>query len=412
MVAHKMVPLYFLLSLYAPVYPGFSAEQDRAETIVHHLAVMTEFKTKQQERVKKGTLKKNKKVFRCASDIHRNMPELRDIIAKQWPDFLRKHKALTERVFDKEREYTRTHYVFYHAQRSIFRILQDFLQILGETLHIARSVRDFKPLRSWVGMAFVVDANTFIDTLNAQYPGGWNEIHMDMASKILSVNLALFGNCSRVAQYECTFDYFARGYNIKNIDLAGILREIFEHYNFNTRYIDELVTLGKEIETQEGLLMQLCIPKKLVNTCAYICLPCAIPIDFKIPGCTFDQERKRNVYISEVLEQYRQGKKFTQALEESRKQLAGDGWLPHDGALILDLLQARLVFSRDILLNPDAGVVATRYSTLDPTVEHWYQQRLRTIVHALFTDFIASGGYTKIPGELKLAKFCSIVTHS
>ncbi len=414
MISYKTLLIFLLISgICFAIGTQYASKADRASVMAHHLAVITELKTRCAEKIEPATSKTAKKTVWCASDVylHRTSPQLRERVEQQWPDFLNQHQTLVNAIVENERMYTKLmYYIFYHAQRSSFRILQDVLKALAEILHVDRSFATFRPMRSWLGMAASLDANTLIDTLNKQNPQGWTDGQPDIASKMLSVNLSLFGNTGHAAHGECTFDYFARGYSMLGVDLHSIFETIFDYYHLNKKYIQELLDLGKQVETKEGLLMQICIPKSLVNHCAYISLPFGHPITVGLPGCTFDVNRTRNCYISEVLDNYRQGSIFIHKLQHMYDKSGMFYGGNQSGEDIFDALQARLVFSKNILLNPHSGVVILRYSTLDAAIEADYTKKLHALLHKIVSDFILKGGYKKIASEFKLAKFCSLAT--
>ena len=235
--------------------------EDRAELLVKHLELMRELKTTLVAKYEATNKSIEQDLSAAATDAHLNFSELKKVVDKEWEEFFVAHFDLVNTILERERAYTDEYYVFYHAQRKELRILQDFLREIYEYFQVTQSLNNFHFLRFWKDKPLSVDANTFIDESNKKGP--WNDQDRDKASLLLSVNLSLFGNCTAISGSCCTFDYFMSSYSMLDIDIRGIVEDVFNTFKFDKKYVDQLIDLNKINETKEGSLFQIFIPKKM-----------------------------------------------------------------------------------------------------------------------------------------------------
>jgi hypothetical protein len=386
--------LIFLMSVssfFQTIFIYAGLDNSRAQLLVNHLDVIRELKTtftvKQEGRF--SSLKKQK--IESQTDIHRKYSCLNKIINENWGQFLTDHKQFVDSIIECERQYTNDYYVFYHAQRQELRVFQDFLKEMYEFLKINKGLKDFHFLRFWHDMPVAADANSFIDENNKK--GYWNDSEGGMQKILLSVNLALFGSCTEVAAGECTFDYFLKSRSIAYYDTISLFGEVFKFFDFDKKYISELANLQYMIKTQEGTLFQIFIPRKLIDKCGYLSRAFGIPYDKEVPGADFNVTLKRHKTISEPLNMYRQGPVPIKPISVKRyknvrtKKIA----IKSDDsnkAYVIDKMQARLIFSQDMMLNPDSGIKVYRYTTVSAPDMARYQMNLKEIAHNLFVDWL------------------------
>jgi len=357
--------------------------EDRAELLVKHLDLMRELKTTIVDKYDTQVAHAKKSELDAPTDAHTKISYLKTIIDSQWGSFLKKNKKFVDSILDHEREHIDDYYVFYHAQRKELRIFQDFLKEIYEYFQVTQSLKSFQFLRFWKEMPISVDANTFIDDNNKK--GYWNDTAGGMYKLLLSVNLSLFGSCTAISSSECTFDYFMNCRSIINIDIREIFKEIFKVFNFDQKYINKLVALNKICETKEGTLFQFFIPKELVDHCAYLSHAFGIPYTSHVPGSDFDPAKGRHQTISRTLDVYRKGP----GLIDGYKKDPAMKYLPDQNiADMVDKMQGRLIFSRDMLLNPSSGIKIYRYTTASDNAMAEYTEQLKKIAHQIFVDWL------------------------
>ncbi len=359
--------------------------EGRAELLVKHLDLMRELKTTIADKYGQKSVQQKKSKLDAPTDAHNKFSYLRSLIDSNWSTFFEKNKKFVESIIARERENIDNYYVFYHAQRNGLRVFQDFLREIYEYFQITQSLRSFHFLRFWKDMPETTDANTFIDENNKK--GYWNDSGGGMYKFLLSVNLSLFGSCTAVSCCECTFDFFVNSKNIISVNSKDILNEIFDMFKFDKKYIDSLASLENLIQTKEGNLYQFFIPKKVVDHCAYLSHAFGIPYNSAVPGCGFDQTKCRHANISKVLDAYRQGSALVDAY---KKDSAHTNESESSVALLVDQMQGRLIFSRDMLLNPASGIKIYRYTTASDQVVACYTKQLKNITHQIFVDWLQS----------------------
>lgn len=394
-----------------------SISQDQAELLTRHLAVIRELKTtRSQSHASAHATKKVNPNFQAVSDVHMSCINFSETVKTEpnWQSFVTSHSELVNSILEKERGYADTHCVFYHAQHKDFMIVQDLLKEIFEFIMINKDLYDFQFLRPWYIFPPKINANKFIDKTNKKNPYGWTDHQTELSTKLLSVNLALFGNFTLISGGECTFDYFLNCLSIcfDNDKISRLLHDIITHFNFNECYLNRLLDLKKYISCKEGILHQIFIPKKLVPSNSYISLPLGIPLKSKFPGCSYDQAKQRNLNLLEIVQHY-QDRSIIDAINKDQEFIKSCGlsfeYYDHTPALkretkIIDRLQARLIFSRKILCNPKSGIKIFRYTTLEAIDMASYKKELKEIAQMMFSEWLASQSMDHLVQHTPIAK--------
>lgn len=189
-------------------------------------------------------------------------------------------KELFEMIISKEMEYKDDFYVFYHGQVREFMLIQDLYQGLYEWLY-KKAFKDFVMLR-----VPDKDLNKFrsvVDFLRKHIKNGaiknfYFDSNDDIKKMLLSVNPSLFGNSRSPG--ECTFYYFIYSNNASYFDTSSLVKNVFDYFklkNYFDMYEDEVNEIKTLLSAREsnktGILLQIFIPKALVNDIAYRCRP-------------------------------------------------------------------------------------------------------------------------------------------
>jgi len=82
----------------------------------------------------------------------------------------------------------------------------------------------------------------------------------------LSVNLALYGNY--LNPFECSIAYFMAGESISFP--TNILESTCKFFGFHKLETERLYSLAQQLDTESGMLMQILIPKNIVNDIVYL----------------------------------------------------------------------------------------------------------------------------------------------
>lgn len=368
--------------------------EDRAGLLVKHLDLMRELKTTvgyRNEALNKEIKTANSST--SASDAHLSFPGLKEIVDREWEEFFVTHFDLVDTALERERSHANDYYVFYHAQRKEFRVVQDFIREIFEYIRVCEEQKAFQFLRFWGDIPNFANAENFIDETNKKYGPLWNDHNPEIAKQLLSVNLSLFGNCTMIAAWECSFDYFmaSRSVMFAHAELKTLFDVIFRYFGFDNKYISDLIALAQVIDTKEGSLFQIFIPWQIVDDCAYICTPGGVPIANPLKEGDFDIQKGRHVTISHILAQYRKA-------------------IPNiDHPYAIDKLQARLVFSWDKLLNPASGIKIYRYTTVSDQALASYKKQLKEIVQTMLRDWLSSNNSCQAIQGTQFATLCDQV---
>ncbi|HEV2601147.1 MAG TPA: ankyrin repeat domain-containing protein [Candidatus Babeliales bacterium] len=299
-------------------------------------------------------------------------------IRKTWKDELRKYgNTIIQQILENEERYRDTHFVFYHGQRQENRIIIELLRNLYNSGHSENPLRsDFEFLRFWKEGSDYKDVNSYLDSFGIPNPFSvarmaLNDLKPEIRTVLLSVNAVLFGNFDQSG--SCTWNYFLKNFNIDDF-VESALKEIFTQVNIDHKFITDLSDIVKRFPTRTGDLVQIFIPKNMVNEYAYLSEIYGIPkrgyiVD--VDGNTiarddYDQIRQRYVRSSGVLE-------FLQVQGKNIKDL--------------EHLQLRLFFSKTgPLLNPDMGARMFRFTTLSPEQMQEYRDAVETVSNKLFAN--------------------------
>lgn len=279
-----------------------------------------------------------------------------------WGKQLTTYKSIIDQVMSKESELKDDYYVFYHAQQSYNRIFHDLMNETYQLLAMEPDFKDFRFLRAWFNSPEKINVHEFFSMYESFLSTSWQ--YFD-SQQMLCANLALFGNSN--SAYECTFFYFVNNANIIPPSLYVCLQEFLDTFKFDHKFINDLLDLGNMATTQEGLLYQIFIPKNQVDKYAYLSYVGTAPWNKPVNTIYFDTTKKRHTALSPILEQY-----------------CNDPFsIPE-----IDRIQARILLSQDLLLNPKSGIKVYRYTTLDPKIDEVYQLKLKNVLNEMVTHWL------------------------
>lgn len=290
-----------------------------------------------------------------------------DYYKKLLNDFYKaQYKQLIDTVVEREYQFCNDYYVFYHGQSKAFRVLQDFLKELYAFINITAPYNRFEFLRISHLAASTFNQNSFIDAHEGADLGfvHWNDTSSEMIKNMICVNLALFGNLS--FQSEQTFSYFKFSSSLAGLwVLDSITNQLFTDFGFNPAYIVKLKELAKQVDTAEGNLFQIFVPKNKVDQYVYLSHDYGTPYRAVIEPSVYDYAKQRHTKISSVLDQY----------------IKDPMSIPN-----FDLMQARMLMSQDGILNPNSGVKIFRYITASDENILKYRKSVKDLAFTVFSD--------------------------
>ena len=275
------------------------------------------------------------------------------------------------KLVQREREHADDYYVFYHGQRSEHRILQDFWLKTMEMMQLT-TTKDFIPIRFPDPKDFKpISPTNFIQEMKSRE---LNDHDSDIAKHLLSSNIALFGNHEEFG--ESSLHYYLNGCNWSDCNIRKFLEQSFEYYDFDPKFIEDLsddrVFLKKDPGNlwnsgNSGNLLQIFIPKKIVEQCAYIS---------HALGCPFTYNLGLEGYDASLGYQKQIGP-FLQGCEADK--VTGYN---------LKYAQARILITQDIMLNPQSGVKIFRETALPKDETDHYIQQMDHITTQIMIDWL------------------------
>ncbi len=330
------------------------------------------------------------------SQAHMSLPEIKNAIEKTYNT--KPYQAIISQALAREQTYKNDYYVFYHGLDYQWRLAQDVYTRLYAHYHpeiFNKNVTDFIFLR-FGGTFPSLTPKEFL--LGELYKNGLINDHGAMGEKLLSANLALFGNVG--VPSECSWEYFMKSRKHLNPD-AKIYEKIMDHFGLPHTYIKELLSLIDIYKTKEEMLLQIFVPKNVVDEIGYEAWIRGNPaqeelMDWVLASvrskrypktqqsldaltALFKNEQEKNPIFRDLITEVKENRfKLSSFLHIYR----------NDPASIKNInsIMARLIITSAILLNPRSGVKMFRYSTAtDAQLKH-YDERLNEIMNKITAE--------------------------
>jgi len=192
------------------------------------------------------------------------------------PDVASIPVELVHQIIGRERAMADTHYVFYNAQAPEIIPLQDILKETTNWLHIRSVAQGFELVRTPERKHDIEEElYAFMTKIFIKHGGNNFDAIPGIREIVLSTNLSLFGNSlePRLTGSSTFYDYFANATSGRsNIDVKNLLDSFAKQFNFNEKFIADLTAIAQQeaSETKNGELLQIFIPKNLVDKVAWL----------------------------------------------------------------------------------------------------------------------------------------------
>ena len=323
-----------------------------------------------------------------------SLPAMKNLIAKHYN--IAAYGKVVDAIIARERQYKDNYYVFYHGTDNVWRLPQDLytqLYVYFNPLELNPS-KDFKFLR--FEDVYAPAPKDFLT--NELKKGGLINDHGTMGAILLSVNLSLFANVGYPT--ECTWEYFVQSRGHLNPD-RSIYEKIMNIFGLTHKYIPELMSLVKLYETKEETIVQIFVPKDKVDEIGYLAWVKGIPADEDtinwVESHVADKTFSKRQFAIEELETVFHREKEHNPIFRNLLRRAEQGDFSLDSFLKIyrnhpedikniNIMSARLIFTPDVLLNPNAGVKFFRYSTAKPDQLERYHKRLNEVVNKILSE--------------------------
>jgi len=336
------------------------------------------------------------------SQAHLSLRKIRELIARNYN--INPYLNVIVSALVREGELKKTHYAFYHAQDSIWRIPQDLYRKLYEQLDpLSRKIKDFEFLR-WNLPKKEEGAQEFMIKGLKRF-GLIDDTKEEAKVFLLSANIALFGNVGN--QTECTWEYFVNQPSHRKLT-PGDFEDVLDIFGASHKYIGELMNLSNFLRTKENTLVQIFVPKEIVDYISYLAFASGMPADqetmawilqnvklrkkfhkphkymdaFRETTRVFREKQEKNPLFKELLERAEEG---DFSVSELLEIYCNTPWKIDN----INYLQARLVFSNKILTTPDIGIKFFRYDTIPWEKTEKYGKKLDEIVDQIIQELVS-----------------------
>ncbi|HEV2601497.1 MAG TPA: ankyrin repeat domain-containing protein [Candidatus Babeliales bacterium] len=318
-------------------------------------------------------------------------PEHCQAVVQKWKTQLRLFgETIIQRMLENEERYRDTHFVFYHAQNQGNRIIVELLRNVYAWEYKKQLRLDFEFLRLWKDGSDFKDVNSYLDSFGIPNPftvgdNDLNDNREDIRVVLLAVNPLLFGNFQDSG--ECTFDYFLNEQGISNF-IHIPLKKIFKHYGFKESFIRDLIDINKRNKPKTGDIVQIFIPKNLVDDSAYLCQAWGAPQKEQLRdkyGQPIITDNKGVMLYDNVRQRYTKCSGILELLQ-----------INPDAVPESKTIQLRLFFSKmGPLLNPALGAKMFRFTTLSAEQLRESKEAVKIVASKIFAERAGSRYYAK-----------------
>lgn len=293
-----------------------------------------------------------------------------------------KYNKIVSAVLQKEQEF-KDYYVFYHGTEPMWAVFNDFITQLYELETGKPAGKDFIFLRDFKSPRWqnLPQINSFLDsTVDVQKsiartsgnPWVLSEYHPPLnAGFLLATNLSLFGSTTR--PNSSTWKYFLKSLSANPGMMGKLIAGYLTPWIKNPQTLGHLaaifVILAEYIETNEGLLYQIFVPRAIVDEIAYLSFPRANPWNIPVGADSWDDSRKRYTRIEPILSMYRNE--------------------PEHIKNFMDGMEARIIPYAQYFANPSSGIKIFMYSTLDDEKKQKYQTCIKNIAARIYKMYIS-----------------------
>lgn len=335
------------------------------------------------------------------TQAHLQLNKVRESIQEEYKNDVVPYFDVISRVITKEVEFKNTHWAFYHGTSQKWMVWQDVLTKLTNHFKPSNAKEGqfvFLRTKAPEGLSHIKAKEFLVKELRAH---GLIDDQNEDQGMLLSTNLALFGNTGFLN--EATWTYFIQEQSHAVLE-RSFYESLMDEFGLPHTYIDELMGLVKMLPSKHESLLQIFIPKNIVDDVAYLAWVTGIPAHDEVidwvrtnvkrkkykaePGKSpnmmalaslkgrFKKEQEKNPLFKEMLEAIEKGdysiNAYLKIYCNKPEELHGANYA-----------QARLLLTDDILLNPRSGVLIFRHTDVDHRSMEKYEERLDHIIQKI-----------------------------
>lgn len=338
------------------------------------------------------------------TQAHLQLNKVRELIQEKYKNDVVPYFDVISRVITKEVEFKNSHWAFYHGTSQKWMVWQDVLTKLTNHFKPSNAKEGqfvFLRTKAPEGLSHIKAKEFLVKELRAH---GLIDDQNEDQGMLLSTNLALFGNVGFLN--EATWSYFIQEQSHAVLD-RSFYESIMNEFGLSHTYIDELMGLVNMLPSKHESLLQIFIPKNIVDDVAYLAWVTGIPAHDEVidwvrtnvkkkkykaePGKSpnmmalaslkgrFKKEQENNPLFKEMLEAIEKGdysiNAYLKIYCNKPEELHGANYA-----------QARLLLTDDILLNPRSGVLIFRHTDVDHRSMEKYEERLDQIIQKILAE--------------------------
>ncbi len=320
-------------------------------------------------------------------------PELVNLVTKSYNGnfSIVNHMDVVSRVMAAEAELRDTHWALYHGVTNTWTVWQDTYTALFNHFNPSMAKQgdaDFIYLRTRGKEN--IKAKDFLTGSLKNY--GLVDDTGALKGLLLSTNIFLFGNTP--VSEESTWLYVMKELSHAEPDRA-MYESIMDEFGLSYQYVDELMKLVKLLEAKQQTLLQIFVPKNLIDDIGYLAWTKGIPahqgsIDW-VKKVKFKNKGKGiGRILSDLKNNFKNKQEKDPLFRDMLKDVEEDAYSIDDylskccsnpaSVPNMNEVQARLIFTDDILLNSASGVKMYRYTGVPYRKMKEYKKRFDALI--------------------------------
>ena len=343
------------------------------------------------------------------TQAHAQIKKMRELIQENFKNQVVPHFDIISRMVTKEAELKDTHYVFYQTTATMLTVITDVFTQLYFNAHPNEKGTDdatFRFLR-FQGQSTNSTAAQFLED-EMRGSGLVDDKLQRIMAILLSVNLSLFGSTG--SKTESTYLRFLDNRRSVEPWQKDELNTMMDHFGVTKKYVEDIMKLNELFTvTPEGALVQMFVPKNIVDNIVYLAWIRGIPASGPImewikayqqsPGVARAENRGGLEHIQESREKLmeifttQQDNPMFKAFMDDLKsgKFSTYAYLkaycnkPAEVPYLNDT-QGRMIFTKEGLLNPESGIKIYYYFGTPREKIAEYTNKLNEIVGKIIAE--------------------------
>lgn len=339
---------------------------------------------------------------------------VKNLVYQKYP-FLKTKRGnkFLKKMIRLEKQHKETHWVFYHAFTKAWMVPQDLMIALTKGLRpLTTKLTRFRFLR-WQDFEKLTATEFLMKEISSE--GLINDNSPKHRASLLSVNLSIFGNVG--FEGESTFDYFLKPKSHATVN-PDVIKGILSSFYAPTTYVNDLLALdekylspekAKNKKPKEQVLLQIFVPKKIVDDVGYLSWVQGIPYERELVAMIdnmartsltkppafstgtqpilekiqkdFKEKKEKDPLYAKIVKHIKKGRfRLSTFLEKFTNKPAAIPGIVN--------VQARLLFTEELLLNPSSNILFYSHDLIPKATKKEYKAELDEIVKKIIKELL------------------------